>query len=213
MTLRRTAARTVALSAAVALLATACGGDDDGTTGNANQGTQEGKKGGTLTVLYQSDFEHLDPQRTYVSSAFSFISRLTTRTLLTYDSKPGKDGVKIVPDLLKDLGTQSEGGKSWKFTLKDNVKFEDGTPIKCADVKYGISRAFSSQITDGPHYPHNLLALEKKNGEPTYKGPYVPGPNGGFDTAVQCTDDKTIVFNLARPVGDFNNSSRFRRWS
>jgi len=219
MALRKNQARVIALAAALALTATACGGGDDGDGPGASNNTggtkapEAGKKGGTLTVLMASDFEHLDPQRTYVSNAFTFTARLTTRTLLTYDSKPGNEGVKIVPDMATDEGKSSNEAKTWTFTLKDGIKFDDGSPVTCADVKYGISRAFSSQITDGPHYPHQYLDLEEKDGEPVYKGPYVPGPNGGFDKAVQCTDEKTIVFNLKKPRGDFNQSMTWPVWA
>jgi peptide/nickel transport system substrate-binding protein len=149
-----------------------------------------------------------------VSTPSAFITRLTTRTLVTYDSKPGKEGVNIVPDMATDLGKSSNGGKTWTFTLKDGVKFDDGSPVTCADVKYGVSRAFSSQITDGPHYPHQYLDLEEKEpGSPVYRDRTSPGPNGNFDKAVECTDEKTIVFTLKKVVGDFNNSLTWPVWA
>ena len=208
MTLSKHGARAVALAAALALTATACGGDDDkatpGTTGGT-QGSAAGKPGGTLNILQIADFDHIDPQRTYVSNALNFTERLMTRTLVTYDSKPGPEGSKIVPDLATDLGKATDGNKTWTFTLKDGVKFQDGTPITCEDIKYGVSRSFSSQITDGPQYAQQYLALEKgADGALAYKGPYVAGPKGGFDEAISCTDPKTIVFKLNRAIGDFN---------
>ena len=45
-----------------------------------------------------------------------------------------------------------------------------------------------------------------EDGSSVYKGPYVTKDNdtAAFDKAVECTDDKTIVFHLGKPVGDFN---------
>ena len=199
--------RLVALGVVLALASAACGGDGDSNTSPGAPGGdgQQGKRGGTLNILMAADFEHIDPQRSYVVSAMNFDSRFLTRTLVSFDSKPGAAGNKLVPDLATDLGRPSPDGKTWTFTLKDGIKFDDGAPVTCADIKYGISRTFSAQITDGPKYAAQYLAVERDaKGAPVYKGPYVGGSNGGFDKAVDCSDPKTIVFRLQKPVGDFN---------
>lgn len=209
MRLTKHAARGLALVAALALTATACGGEPTANRGGGGGGgataVGQGTRGGTLKLLNIADFEHIDPQRVYVSNALNFTERLLTRMLTTYKSEPGPGGSEIVPDLATDLGRSSNGAKTWEFTLKDGVKWEDGSPITCEDIKYGISRTFSDQITEGPQYARNYLAVDRNaQGDVVYKGPYVAGPNGGFDRAVVCKDQKTIQFNLAIPVGDFN---------
>ncbi|MDQ1586184.1 MAG: peptide/nickel transport system substrate-binding protein [Actinomycetota bacterium] len=201
MRLRQHAVRLGSLGAVFALAATACGGGSGGGTSSSTQTTSSsGKKGGTLNVLLIADFEHLDPQRNYVGSALNFGTRLLYRTLTAYQSKPGAAGSQIVPDLATDLGRPSNGGKTWEFTLKDGVKYEDGTPITCTDLKYGVERSFSSQITDGPQYAQAYLANSA-----SYRGPYVGGNNGGKGlSSITCKDQKTIVYQLGQPVGDFN---------
>ena len=72
-----------------------------------------------------------------------------------------------------------------------------------------MSRTFAQTvITDGPTYAISLLDIPKdKDGNSTYKGPYVTSNNNtaAFDKAVVCSsDNKTITFNLAKPAGDFN---------
>ncbi|HEX6919146.1 MAG TPA: ABC transporter substrate-binding protein [Actinomycetes bacterium] len=198
--------RAAALGAVLALTATACGGGDGGDNKGDSGQAAKGKKGGTLNVLMVADFEHLDPQRNYVSSALNFGSRLLYRSLTGYKSVSGPDGSTLVPDLATDLGKSSDGNKTWTFTLKDGVKFEDGTPIKCADVKYGVERSFSDQITGGPQYAK--LYLE---GGDKYVGPYKDGGKG-LDS-IQCTDDKTIVFKLNKPIGDFNYTTSLPTFS
>ncbi len=75
-------------------------------------------------------------------------------------------------------------------------------------MKYGVSRTFATDvITDGPTYAISLLDIPTdKDGNSVYKGPYVTKDNdqAAFDRAVECTDDKTVVFHLNQPVGDFN---------
>jgi peptide/nickel transport system substrate-binding protein len=172
---------------AVALLASACGGSSKKGSDNA------GAKGGQLEVLLIGDFEHLDPQRNYVSSALNF-GRLIYRQLTTYKSKPGTEGTELEPDLATDLGTPSDNAKTWKFTLKDGVKFEDGTPITSADIKYGVERSMSPLIDSGPQYAKQYLV-----GGTEYSGPY-----SGKDLAsIETPDAKTIIFHLKSAHGDF----------
>lgn len=199
MTLNRhRAARVGAVGLALALVAGACGGGGDSES-TSEAGAEAGKKGGTLTFLDLSDYEHIDPQRNYVGSTLNF-ARLFTRTLVTYKAVPGPEGTSIVPDLATDLGTASDGNKSWSWTLKDNVKWEDGSPITCGDIKYGVERSFSDLITGGPQYAQQYL-----EGVEGYKGPYVGGNNGGKGLeSIVCDGDKKITFKLNKAVGDFN---------
>ena len=115
--------------------------------------------------------------RTWRSRPGSCTARWSQYALSADDEEAGT----LVPDLATDTGTSSEGGKIWTFTLKDGTKFEDGTPITCADVKYGVSRTFATDIiTDGPTYAISLLDIPKDDdGNSQYKGPYNgerPGP-------------------------------------
>ena len=109
-----------------------------------------------------------------------------------------------------DLGTPSADAKSWQFTIRDGVSFQDGTAVTCADVKYGVSRTFANDIiTDGPTYAISYLDIPKaEDGSSVYKGPYntdATNDVAAYDKAVTCSEDnKTITFNLNRAVGDFN---------
>jgi peptide/nickel transport system substrate-binding protein len=203
MTLLATRAQKVAVAGAcLALAVTACGGSGKSSSSSG----PAGKKGGTLFLINDNDFDHIDPQRTYVGNALNVTERFLNRTLVTYRSVPGKSGSELVPDMATDLGRASDNNKTWKFTFKDGLKWQDGSTVTCADFKYGVSRGFAQDvITDGPTYAFSYLKLDlKPDGTPVYQGPYKAGSNGGFDDAVQCTDPKNIVFHLARSVGDFN---------
>ncbi len=157
------------------------------------------KKGGTLFVNIQNGLDILDPQRTYAAVEMNVL-RLTTRTLTTYKSGAGQKASEIVPDLATDTGRPSDGNTVWTFTLKPGVKWENGEPVVCSQVKYGIERRFSSLMNQGAPYPREYLA---DNATP-YEGPWVNGDNNGKGLeSIQCTDERNIVFHLKRPVGDF----------
>lgn len=210
----KTGLRYVALASAGALALAACGGGSDGSTGSetsSDGGAAEGVRGGTLTFLSNGEqIAHLDPQRNYTGEDLAFSSAYLTRTLTAYKvSKDGTEAGTVVPDLATDTGKPADGGKTWAFTLKDGSKFEDGSPITCADVKYGVSRTFAQTvITDGPTYAISLLDIPKDaEGNSTYLGPYETAKNdtAAYDKAVECSaDNKTITFHLAKAAGDFN---------
>lgn len=206
--------RLAAVATAGALVLAACGGSSssESSSGEATESaaSAEGTAGGTINLLtLEEQFLHVDPQRIYTGVDLAFFNGYTTRTLTAYKFAPGAEGVTIVPDMATDLGTPSADAKSWSFTIRDGVTFEDGSAVGCKDVKYGVSRTFATDvITDGPTYAISMLDIPKDaDGASVYKGPYVTEGNdvAAFDKAVTCSDDdKTITFNLNRPAGDFN---------
>lgn len=206
MTQRTQLALATALVAALAVGASGCSdaggkGSAGGPAANpaaANEGRTLGgtpTKGGTLTVLSNQDFSHLDPARNWTMPTMDFGTRLLYRTLVTFKAEPGKAGSELVPDLATDLGTPSDGGRTWTFTLKEGVKYEDGTPVRAQDVKYNVERSFAPDLTGGPDYAAQYLA-----GGESYKGPL----QGQHLDSIKTPDDRTIVFQLRRPVADFS---------
>jgi peptide/nickel transport system substrate-binding protein len=109
-------------------------------------------KGGTLHVLLQAPLDILDPQRNQAAIEADVL-RLMTRTLTTYRSVPGQAASEIVPDLATDTGRPSDNKTVWSFTLKPGMKWENGEPIVCSQIKYGIERHYSALVNDGPTYP------------------------------------------------------------
>ncbi|MCX4966670.1 ABC transporter substrate-binding protein [Streptomyces sp. NBC_00654] len=202
---RRTRALSASLSATLSLaLLGACttqGGDDGGSekgqpgvaTGTVIGGTP--KRGGTLTVLSNQDFAHLDPARNWVLPAMDFGTRLLYRTLTTFRAAPGEKGGEVVPDLATDLGTPSDGGRTWTFTLKPGLVYEDGTPIRARDIKYNVERSFAPDLAGGPDYAQRYLADTEG-----YDGPL----GGKHLDSISTPDDRTIVFSLRRPVAEFS---------
>ncbi|RCG32929.1 ABC transporter substrate-binding protein [Sphaerisporangium album] len=153
------------------------------------------KPGGTVNMIDRDDFSHLDPGRVYLNYNQT-ASLLFTRQLTGY--RKGADGIKLVGDLATDTGTTTDGGKTWTFTLKDGLKWQDGTPITSGDIKYSVERLYAPFITEGPTYLQQWLV--KGDYRKAYEGPY----NGKSLDAVETPDDKTVVFHLQDPHPDLN---------
>ena len=202
--------RAAALASVAAMTLAACGGGGDGDNEPGTDGGGGGaQKGGTLTFLtLQDQILHLDPQRSYTGEDLAFAGGYLQRTLNSFKfSEDDAEGQTLVPDLATDTGTPNEDATSWSWTLKDGLKWEDGSDLTCEDIKYGVSRTFATDtITDGPQYAVSMLDVPTdKDGASVYKGPYVTKGNdtAAFDKAVVCEGNK-ITFNLNKPVGDFN---------
>lgn len=163
--------------------------DYAGTTPTPRPDIPGATPGGKITILQDSDFEHLDPQQIYVSNALDY-GQLFHRTLTGYIESENEP-LKLVGDLATNAGETTDNGKTWKYTLRDGIKFDDGTPITSKDVAYGIARSFSEYGVQGPQFLQSALDPQRQ-----YKGPYggdlnVPG--------IQTPDDKTIIFSFPEP--------------
>ncbi|MEU4197644.1 ABC transporter substrate-binding protein [Kribbella sp. NPDC026611] len=185
----------VALAATAALTLSACGGGASGAKGESAGPGAKAARGGTLQILANASFSHLDPARGFDGGVNNFY-RLIYRTLTTQGAAPGAEGTKIVPDLATDTGKPSDGGKTWTFTLKDGLFFETGAPITSADVKWGVSRAWDPELGIGSPYAKQLIEAPA-----SYQGPYKSGALATIETP----DAKTIVFHLKKPFADFGS--------
>ncbi|MEX2983431.1 ABC transporter substrate-binding protein [Streptomyces sp. C36] len=185
-------------------------GEDKTTSANYSIGTKAdsagpapevpgAKKGGTVGVLQRDAFNHLDPGQIYYIDVLTN-QLLYNRTLTAYKFDDKGRG-KVVGDLATDAGTASDGGKTWTFTLKDGLKFEDGSPITSRDVRWGIERLYASYQSDGPLYIPQWLSgdgndFRKALPDGPYDGKHLPS------SVLDTPDDKTIVFHFRQPHAD-----------
>ncbi|MEU6368170.1 ABC transporter substrate-binding protein [Streptomyces sp. NPDC046931] len=215
MTTQRTSGRrkqAMAAAAVVAALLTtaACGGgkDSDGSKNGAagfdaanNKVAQASlaKKGGTLRFGGAQDADSWDTTRGYYGFAWNFM-RYYSRQLVTNKTEPGKEGAKLTPDLATGLAKVSDGGKTYTYTLRDGITWEDGKPITSKDIKYGIERVWAQDVlSGGPTYLKDFLDPDGK-----YQGPYKDKAADHLGLkAIDTPDDKTIVFHLPKANADF----------
>ncbi|MEO3750260.1 ABC transporter substrate-binding protein [Streptomyces sp. B6B3] len=173
-------------------------GDAEKSTGPAPE-VQGATRGGTLYMLNESPPEHLDPGQVYVS-AESTITRLLHRGLTVVQLDDAGE-YTVIGDLATDSGETSEDGRTWKYTLKDNIFWENGDPITSADVRHTVERLFADFIAQGPKYLQGWLANDPANyrellpGGP-YEGSHLP------DSVLETPDDKTIIFHFEQPQLD-----------
>ncbi|MFD2767392.1 ABC transporter substrate-binding protein [Micromonospora eburnea] len=148
-------------------------------------------KGGTLTILRETQISHLDPQRVY-SFAGLMGAPLYARYLTTWKDD-GKGSLTLVGDLAETPGKNVNNDcKVWEFKIKDGLKFEDGRPITSKEIAYGIARSFNPDLTGGPTYIQEWLADSAQYDTvwdfKANKGSLPPG--------LTTPDDKTLRFEF-----------------
>jgi peptide/nickel transport system substrate-binding protein len=176
-----------AFAATVALAAlglASCGGSG---------GTTTGKTGGEATFVETSYPEYMDPQVDYTSEGWQAMWN-TYIPLLTYAHKPGQAGAQVIPGLAEDLPDVSSDGKTYKLTLRDGLKYSDGTDVKASDFEFAVKRMFDLDSGGAAFYSDIVGALDYQSGKTD-------------DIKGIKTDDKTgeITIELVAPRGTFNN--------
>lgn len=174
---------TIASVAALAVFGVAaCGGGESSTA----------KDGGEINVSMTSFPDYIDPQLSYTLEGWEVLYNTYT-PLLTYKHAKGEEGTEVVPGLAKSLPEVSPDGKTYKLTLRPNMKYSDGTPIKASDFTYAIQRLFKADsggsvfygvIAGADDYAEGKadkisgIKTDDASGDITIT---LTGPNGTFD--------------------------------
>jgi len=211
----------VVIATASLLALAACGGDGDSgpdtvvPTQEAGGGAGAGKapdlpaprpvpddaaEGGTATVLASVVPFTFDPTRAYYTDSTAIMS-LVTRALTQYVYDPETNDMVLAPDMATDLGVPNEDNTEWTFTLKDGLKYEDGTDVKAEDVAYAVARSFAiEELPDGPTYQLQFF----QDGD-TYKGPYKDkNPYQGVTV-----DGNSITIKMSQPFPEMDYYASF----
>lgn len=147
-------------------------------------------EGGQVTLTVEDPFESTDPAALNTSTSRAVGTELLFRTLTTFLTDPGSGDTSLVGDLAVNAGSANEDDTVWTYELRDDVTFEDGTPITSGDVAYGIARSFATLGVPGEQNLQDALDPNR-----VYQGPY---DGQLLPPGVTTPDDKTIVFTVAQ---------------
>ncbi len=150
--------------------------------------------GGTVTALGTEEPTSMDPTEAYTQSTLSILSGLVTRSLTQYVFDPASQSMVVVPDIATDTGTPNADFTEWSFTIRDGVRFEDGTTVTAEDVAFGIKRSFDRKtFQEGPAFS-NFYFLDGDS----YLGVYTSGTS--YRGVV--VEGDTVTVKMARPFPD-----------
>ncbi|CAN5374902.1 ABC transporter substrate-binding protein [soil metagenome] len=186
----RTALRKTTVLSCIAVVSVfgvaACGSDE---------GSEASGGGGEINITMTSFPDYIDPQLSYTVEGWETLYNVYT-PLLTYKHAKGEDGTQVVPGLATDMPEVSEDGKTYKLTMRPDMKYSDGTPIKASDFTYAIQRLFKadsggsvffSGIVGAPEYADGTadtisgIVTDDATGDITIT---LDGPNGTFENVL-----------------------------
>jgi peptide/nickel transport system substrate-binding protein len=199
--------RTACLAGAAALVLTAAAACSSGSsspgstaTGSASAGSATSPApaaaGGSITVLessgYAGAWTTLDPAENKEGAATQDFMTAIYGQLFELGS-----GGKIVPDLATGY-TYSPNAETVTITLRQGVKFSDGTPFNAQAVAYNWNRDLGPTAIKNGLNPPWLVAEQKapKGSPPGTAEPSLPGD-------IQVTGPYTIVVHQIAPNGAF----------
>jgi peptide/nickel transport system substrate-binding protein len=160
----------------------------------------DAKKGGTLTVIANSDVDYIDPGAAYYQPTY-MIDLAADSPLMGW---PPNDTAAPQPLLAASQPTLSDGGKTVTFKIKPNIHYSPPTgggagwskPVVSQDIKYAIDRSLMPGVPNGytTLYFADLVGLSDAQAavkkDPT-KAPNISG--------ISTPDSSTIVFHLSKP--------------
>ncbi len=177
-------------------------------------------RGGTLVYGRYTDSLFLDPVLNDANVDIWILSNLYDTLLL-----PTDDGKGVQPGLASAYAVAPDG-KSVTLTLRDGIKFSDGSPITAEDVKWSLDRARDPKEGIWGFIDESVGSVDIKDPKTvvlTLKHPdpaIIPGlsvfnnaimPKHAFEAAPGATpDDKAKAF-AEHPIG--SGAFAFQSWS
>ncbi len=171
-------------------------------------------KGGTLTMLGSGDVDYMDANATYYTVGY-LAMRIFSRGLYNYSDVHGQTTV-VEPDLATALPDISNGGKTYKVTIKTGAMWNTTPPrqITAADVVLGVKRQcnpaqpfggqtdFSAFIAG---YTTFCTGFGKVDGTKVDAMKAYIQANDISGVSVDPSNPETVVFTLTQPVSYFTN--------
>ena len=112
------------------------------------------KVGGQLVHVPASDISFLDPSPSGILPDFY-------HGMLAFDHLFGMDANGVPQPQMVDIWSVSPNGRSWSFTLRDNLNFHDGTPVTTDEVLCSLGRNIKGRSVLGKLLAVDLGGMEK----------------------------------------------------
>jgi len=184
----------LALALTMALAVAACGGDDSDSGGGGGDGQTAVREGGEAKFNYPSFPDYLDPAMSYTVAGWQALVPTYT-TLVTYLREPGAEGAQLIPGLAEELPEVSEDGKTYTMTLREGLKYSDGSDVKASDFEHTIKRVITLESGGASFYTSTIAGAEEYLEEGRARGDI-----SGIETNDQTRE---ITIELNEPNGQF----------
>jgi peptide/nickel transport system substrate-binding protein len=108
----------------------------------AVRGSGVGHRGGVLRVRMTDPVDSIDTAAAYGLNSAPIV-HLTNDGLVAYDHTSGLAGTQLVPDLAVALPAPTDGGTTYTFRLRPNIRYSNGRPVRASDFRTAFERDFA----------------------------------------------------------------------
>ena len=198
---------------AAALGLAACGGSKSGSTAASGNASSAGSSTGSIntagfTVQYGSNPETLDPALNSAVDGGNTIITVFEPLLLINENNEAVPGQA-------ESWTTSEDCLTWTFTMRDGLKWSDGSELNAKDFEYSFKR-MADPDTAAP-YAETCLGMidgfEEAAGFPDADGNPTVEPNLDALNVKASDDGKTLTIVLGYPCSYFDKIAAFAAMS
>src|SRR5260370_3645698 len=81
---------------------------------------------------------------------------MTSDGLVALDQASGLQGTQLVPDLAVSLPTPTDGGRTYTFRLRPNIRYSSGRPVQASDFRTTLARDFKVNFPV-PYYYDSIV--------------------------------------------------------
>ena len=156
--------RLLAVAASGLLALSACSGGDSVDTGGGGGGGGDN----VLVAAVSAQPDQFDPHKTTAYASFQVLENVYDTLVV-----PNADDLTMEPSLATKWET-SDDQLTWTFTLRDGVKFHDGSDFDSADVVYSYNRIIDEKLANSYRFANV--------------------------TDIQAPDPKTVVITVSKPT-------------
>lgn len=202
----------VALAGCLAASLAACGSTASSSAATSSAATGESASGATdatatgtgFTVQLGPNPETLDPA---LNSAVDGANTIITifEPLLLID-----ENNEVIPGQAESY-TVSDDGLTWTFTMKDGLKWSDGSDLTAKDFEYSFKR-LADPATAAPYAQTAvgmIAGFAEAQGNPDADGNQTTDPNPDALQVEASEDGKTLTITLAYPCSYFDKLAAF----
>jgi YVTN family beta-propeller protein len=156
------------------------------------RGAVTSHRGGTLRVMDFS-IDSIDPAAT--GNRWSILIN-TNDGLVGFKRVGGQDGQTLVPDLAVSKPTPTDNGRTYRFQLRQGLRYSTGDPVRASDFKRALERGYR---IDGS-WVREVVPFTIVGAAECMEAPATCDLSEGVET-----DDAagSITFNLTEPDPDF----------
>jgi peptide/nickel transport system substrate-binding protein len=157
-------------------------------------GLMRAHRGGTLHLTAAAAGGTIDPQINY-DSKFNQLYSFLADGLMTFRKVGGAAGAEVVPDLAEAMPAVTDGGRTYIFKIRRDIRFSDGRALTVDDVVASLQRMFK---VSGPNVGswYNIIV----GSDACLKTPATCTLQGGVEADAAAN---TVTVHLKYPSGEF----------